>query len=104
MLFRAHADHGFPLTVVRPSHTYDDAQPPLPGGWTTVDRIARGDEVVGQGRYVSYRLNQSHPFANELTVMFKREAERVEGLFDLIRVTADRMRPPPMAIWLCLIW
>ena len=57
-------------------------------------------EVVGQGRYVSYRLNQAHPFANELTVMFRREAERVEGLFDLIRITADRMRPPPMAIWL----
>lgn len=48
-LFRAHADHGFPLTVVRPSHTYDDASPPLPGDWTTVDRIARGDEVVVHG-------------------------------------------------------
>ena len=31
---------GFPVTIVRPSHTYDDANPPLPGGWTVVDRIA----------------------------------------------------------------
>lgn len=57
-------------------------------------------EVVGQGRYVSYRLNGDHPFAEDLTTIFRREAERAEGLFDLVRVTADRMRPPPMAVWL----
>jgi nucleoside-diphosphate-sugar epimerase len=48
-LFRAHAERGFPVTVVRPSHTYDDANPPLPGGWTVVDRIARGAEIVVHG-------------------------------------------------------
>ena len=57
-------------------------------------------EVVGQGRYVSYRLNTTHPFAEDLTTIFRREAERAEGLFDLIRLTCDRMRPPPMAVWL----
>ena len=41
-LFEAYQSGGFPLTVVRPSHTYDDANPPLPGGWTAVERIARG--------------------------------------------------------------
>ena len=25
------------VTSVRPSHTYDDANPPLPGGWTALD-------------------------------------------------------------------
>ncbi len=40
---------GFPVTIVRPSHTYDDANPPLPGGWTIFDRIARGDEMVVHG-------------------------------------------------------
>src|SRR5258708_2642907 len=30
-LMRAHIADGFPVTVVRPSHTYDAAQPPLPG-------------------------------------------------------------------------
>ena len=48
-LFRAHAERGFPVTVIRPAHTYDDAHPPLPGAWTMVDRIARGDEVVVHG-------------------------------------------------------
>ena len=45
----AFLDSGFPVTIVRPSHTYDDANPPLPGGWTIFDRIARGDEMVVHG-------------------------------------------------------
>src|SRR3954451_12367816 len=36
----AYAERAFPVTIVRPSHTYDDANPPLPGDWTVVDRIA----------------------------------------------------------------
>jgi len=45
----AHADRGFPVTIVRPSHTYDEASPPLPGGWTIVDRMLRGDDIVVHG-------------------------------------------------------
>jgi nucleoside-diphosphate-sugar epimerase len=40
---------GFPTTVVRPSHTYDDAKPPLPGGWTEVHRLLRGAPVIVPG-------------------------------------------------------
>ncbi|WP_432843187.1 NAD-dependent epimerase/dehydratase family protein [Dactylosporangium sp. CA-092794] len=42
----AHASAALPVTIVRPSHTYDEAKPPLPGGWTEVDRLLRGDELV----------------------------------------------------------
>ncbi|WP_394552806.1 NAD-dependent epimerase/dehydratase family protein [Agromyces sp. MMS24-JH15] len=49
VLMRRFADDGFPVTIVRPSHTYDEANPPLPGDWTIVDRIARGDEIVVHG-------------------------------------------------------
>ena len=48
-LQRALAEEGFPVTIVRPSHTYDDANPPLPGAWTVVDRIARGAEIPVHG-------------------------------------------------------
>ena len=44
-LMRACVDTGFPVTIVRPSHTYDEASPPLPGDWTVIDRLARGAEV-----------------------------------------------------------
>ncbi|MET8146145.1 NAD-dependent epimerase/dehydratase family protein [Sphaerisporangium sp. NPDC005288] len=49
VLRRAYDERDFPVTIVRPSHTYDDAQPPLPGGWTAWDRVARGEEIVVPG-------------------------------------------------------
>ncbi|SDP26179.1 Nucleoside-diphosphate-sugar epimerase [Nakamurella panacisegetis] len=48
-LMVAFREREFPVTVVRPSHTYDDARPPFPGDWTVVDRILRGSEVVVSG-------------------------------------------------------
>lgn len=40
---------GFPVTIIRPSHTYDQTSPPLPGGWTMFDRLSRGAEIVVPG-------------------------------------------------------
>ena len=61
---RAFAEHGFPVTVVRPSHTYDDANPPLAGDWTVVDRIARGAEVPVHGDGTSlWTLTHAEDFA-----------------------------------------
>ena len=45
----AFADQGFPVTIVRPAHTYDEAIAPLAGGWAVIDRIERGDPVVVHG-------------------------------------------------------
>lgn len=49
LLVRAYREQGFPVTIVRPSHTYDATSVPLLGGWTAVDRIRRGLPVVVQG-------------------------------------------------------
>jgi nucleoside-diphosphate-sugar epimerase len=49
LLLRAYRDHDFPMTIVRPSHTYDPASPPIEGGWTQVDRMRRGLAVVVHG-------------------------------------------------------
>ena len=48
-LTRAWREEGFPVTIVRPSHTYDERSLPLHGGWTTVDRMRRGKPVVVHG-------------------------------------------------------
>ena len=48
-LLRAYRDTGFPVTIVRPSHTYDRASVPLHGGWTLIDRMRRGLEVIVHG-------------------------------------------------------
>ena len=49
LLVRRYRDEGLPMTIVRPSHTYDETSPPLFGGWTTVERLLRGAPVVVPG-------------------------------------------------------
>jgi len=44
--FRA---EGFPITIVRPSHTYDRTLLPFHGGYTTVARMRAGKPVVVHG-------------------------------------------------------
>jgi nucleoside-diphosphate-sugar epimerase len=39
---RAYEKEKFPVTIVRPSHTYDDASPPLIGDWTNWRRVING--------------------------------------------------------------
>jgi nucleoside-diphosphate-sugar epimerase len=51
-LNRAYRDEGFPITIVRPSLTYDTVIPTAIGGWTEytiVDRIRRGEPVIVHG-------------------------------------------------------
>ncbi|MGV8966484.1 MAG: NAD-dependent epimerase/dehydratase family protein [Cellulomonas sp.] len=49
LLVREYREHAFPMTIVRPSHTYDQTLVPFDGGWTVVDRMRRGEEVVVHG-------------------------------------------------------
>jgi len=49
LLTEAYLSRGFPGVIVRPSHTYDDAQPPLPSNWTPLRRLLEGREVVVTG-------------------------------------------------------
>ena len=48
-LLRAYRDDGFPMTIVRPSHTYDRTLLPMDGGYTVVDRMRRGKPVLVHG-------------------------------------------------------
>ncbi len=48
-LVRAYREEKYPVTIVRPSHTYDCTLVPMDGGWTTIDRMRRGQEVVVHG-------------------------------------------------------
>ncbi|RKR76432.1 NAD-dependent epimerase/dehydratase family protein [Frondihabitans australicus] len=67
VLQEAYATSDFPMTIVRPSHTYDDANPPLPGGWTVVDRILRGAEIPVHGDGTSlWTLTHSDDLAQGL--------------------------------------
>jgi nucleoside-diphosphate-sugar epimerase len=51
-LTRAYREEGFPITIVRPSLTYDTVIPVAIGGWTEytiVDRMKRGKEIIIHG-------------------------------------------------------
>ena len=48
-LVRAYREEKFPMTIVRPSHTYDKSYIPLHGRWTELDRMKRGAPVIVHG-------------------------------------------------------
>lgn len=61
---RAEHDEGFPVTIVRPSHTYDKTKLPIRGGYTMVERMRRGAPVVIPGDGTSlWVLTHSRDFA-----------------------------------------
>lgn len=48
-LMRAYREEGFPMTIVRPSHTYDRTKVPLIGRYTALNRMIQGERVVVHG-------------------------------------------------------
>lgn len=63
-LLRAYRQDGFPITIVRPSHTYDQTLLPMHGGYTIVDRMRRGLPVIVHGDGASlWTLTHHRDFA-----------------------------------------
>jgi nucleoside-diphosphate-sugar epimerase len=48
-LVKAYRQDKFPMTIVRPSHTYDRTALPLDGGYTVVNRMRQGKPVIVHG-------------------------------------------------------
>jgi nucleoside-diphosphate-sugar epimerase len=51
-LNQSYRDDGFPITIVRPSHTYDTVIPLAIGAWTeytAIDRIKKGQDLIVHG-------------------------------------------------------
>jgi nucleoside-diphosphate-sugar epimerase len=49
LLISAYRETGFPATIVRPSHTYDQTSVPFDGGWTAMARMRQGKPVIVHG-------------------------------------------------------
>lgn len=63
-LTRAYREEAFPVTIVRPSHTYDGATLPLTGRFTVVDRMKKGKKVIVHGDGTSlWTLTNHRDFA-----------------------------------------
>src|ERR1051326_8414323 len=63
-LLQAYREEKFPVTIVRPSHTYDPSYIPLHGGYTVIDRMRRGQKVIVPGDGTSlWVLTHNRDFA-----------------------------------------
>ena len=86
LLVAAYRDSGFPAIVVRPSHTYDQTSVPLDGGWTVVERMRAGKEVVVHGDGTSlWTLTHTEDFALGFVPLLANP--RVVG--DTFHITSD---------------
>jgi len=64
LLRLAYRDEKTPITIVRPSHTYDRSSIPLEGGFTVINRMLLGKPVVVHGDGTSlWTLTHSSDFA-----------------------------------------
>jgi len=85
-LIRACRDDGFPVTIVRPSHTYDCTVLPMHGGYTVVDRMRKGKKVIVHGDGSSLWVMTHHrDFAKGLTGLLGND--RAVG--DVFHITSD---------------
>jgi nucleoside-diphosphate-sugar epimerase len=85
-LIRAYRGEGFPATIVRPSHTYDQELLPVHGGWTVIDRIRRGLPVIVHGDGTSlWTLTHNEDFARGFVGLLGRG----DAVGDHFHITSD---------------
>jgi nucleoside-diphosphate-sugar epimerase len=85
-LTEAYRRDGFPVTIVRPSHTYDRTQIPVDAGWTVIDRMRRGKPVVVHGDGTSlWTLTHSDDFA----VGFAGLLGNPHAIGEAVHITSD---------------
>ena len=86
LLTGLYRDEGLPVTIVRPSHTYDHTSPPFDGGWTVVDRMRRGAEVVVHGDGTSlWTLTHHTDFAHAFVGLLGHPA----AIGEAFHITSD---------------
>lgn len=86
VLVGAYRERGFPVTIVRPSHTYDRTMIPTSGSWTDLARMRRGAPVVVHGDGSS-RWTITH--ATDFAVAFVGLLGRPEAVGDTFHITSD---------------
>jgi nucleoside-diphosphate-sugar epimerase len=86
LLVAAYRDTGFPMTIVRPSHTYDGGNMPFPGGWTAFQRMREGKPIVVHGDGTSWwTLTHSRDFARAFVGLFANP----HAVGSAVQITSD---------------
>jgi nucleoside-diphosphate-sugar epimerase len=88
LLVRAYRADGFPATIVRPSHTYDRTSVPCDAGWTAIDRMRRGKEIVIHGDGTSlWTLTHHADFAKAFVGLLGHP----QAIGDSFHITSDEV-------------
>lgn len=85
-LMRAYREQGFPITIVRPSHTYDPTLPPMRGRYTMIDRMRRGQKVVVHGDGTSLWVLTHH---TDFAKGFVGLLGQPQAIGDTFHITSD---------------
>jgi nucleoside-diphosphate-sugar epimerase len=90
LLFQAYREQDFPLTVVRPSHTYDRTKIAMVGGWTDIHRMRAGLPVMVHGDGTSlWTLTHSRDFAKAFVGLLGRP----QAVGESYTITSDEYLP-----------
>jgi len=90
-LMRAYQQNGFPVTIVRPSHTYDERSVPLGvhganGSWQVLKRMMEGKPVIIHGDGTSlWTLTHNSDFARA----FVRLMGNIHAIGEAVHITSD---------------
>jgi nucleoside-diphosphate-sugar epimerase len=88
LLVQAYRQEKFPMTIVRPSHTYDKTLLPFQGGWTVVDRMRQGKKVIVHGDGSSLWVLTHHiDFARGFLGLLGN----ARALGDSVHITSDEL-------------
>ncbi|SDN28485.1 SDR family oxidoreductase [Acetanaerobacterium elongatum] len=90
-LLRLYRDKGFPITIVRPSHTYDERSIPLgvhgsKGSWPVAKRMLEGKPVIIHGDGTSlWTMTHSSDFARAFIGLMGN----IHALGETVQITSD---------------
>lgn len=86
MLVRAYREEKFPITIVRPSHTYDKTALPFDGGYTVINRMRQGKKVLVHGDGTSlWTLTHHTDFAKGFVGLLGHPA----AIGEAVQITSD---------------
>ena len=87
-LVQAYRDEGFPMTIVRPSHTYDRTMIPLTGRYTVIHRMRTGKKIIVHGDGTSlWTLTHHRDFAKGFVGLLGND----HALGEAYHITSDEV-------------
>ena len=89
-LVQAYHQDKFPMTIVRPSHTYDRTLLPFDGGYTVIDRMRKGKKVIVHGDGTSLWTLTHH---KDFAVGFVGLLGNPHAIGDVYQITSDESLP-----------